>query len=72
MNASRTAVLDVRLHDRHVGTITNIVNDTNIFVMDDGYRTEKGSARRGHGCIRTSRTCFRKDSFERIWRFIRA
>ncbi|MDQ6942264.1 MAG: HipA domain-containing protein [Candidatus Eremiobacteraeota bacterium] len=43
MNASRTSVLDVWLHDRHVGTITNIVNDTNIFVMDDDYRDDPGA-----------------------------
>ncbi|HEY6235297.1 MAG TPA: HipA domain-containing protein [Candidatus Elarobacter sp.] len=40
MNASRVAVLDVRLHDRHVGTIANIVNDTNVFVMDDDFRND--------------------------------
>src|ERR1700686_1998428 len=40
MNEPRTAVLDVRLHDRHVGTNTNIVNDTNIFVLDDDYRSD--------------------------------
>ena len=40
MTASRPTVLDVWLHDRHVGTITNIVNDTNIFVMDDDYRDD--------------------------------
>lgn len=39
----RTAVLDVWLHDRHVGTITNIVNDTNIFVMDEEYRSDPGA-----------------------------
>lgn len=36
----RTTVLDVWLHARHVGTITNIVNDTNIFVMDEEYRSD--------------------------------
>jgi serine/threonine-protein kinase HipA len=41
MNASRTTVLDVQLHDRRVGTITNIVSDTNIFVMDDNYRNSE-------------------------------
>jgi serine/threonine-protein kinase HipA len=40
MNARAPAVLDVWLHDHHVGTITNIVNDTNIFVMDEAYRTD--------------------------------
>ncbi|MDP9105528.1 MAG: HipA domain-containing protein [Candidatus Eremiobacteraeota bacterium] len=40
MNAPRITVLDVLLHDRRVGTITNIVNDTNIFVMDDDYRDD--------------------------------
>ena len=38
MIASSTTALDVQLHNRHVGTITNIVGDTNVFVMDDEYR----------------------------------
>jgi serine/threonine-protein kinase HipA len=37
---TRTAVLDVWLHGHHVGSITNIVNDTNIFVMNEAYRTD--------------------------------
>jgi serine/threonine-protein kinase HipA len=40
MSASRVAVLDVTLHDHHVGTIANIVNDTNVFAMDDDFRTD--------------------------------
>ncbi|MEA2721293.1 MAG: serine/threonine-protein kinase HipA [Candidatus Eremiobacteraeota bacterium] len=40
MHTARTAVLDVWLHDYHVGTITNIVNDTNIFALDEAYRAD--------------------------------
>jgi serine/threonine-protein kinase HipA len=43
MNARVPAVLDVWLYDHHVGTITNIVNDTNIFVMDEAYRADRGA-----------------------------
>jgi serine/threonine-protein kinase HipA len=40
MSTARTAVLDVWLHDYHVGTIANIVNDINIFVLDEAYRSD--------------------------------
>jgi serine/threonine-protein kinase HipA len=32
--------LNVRLHDRHVGTITNLVSDHNVFIFDPAYLAE--------------------------------
>jgi hypothetical protein len=33
--------LDVLLHDRLVGTITNLAYDTNVFAFDEGFRTDR-------------------------------
>lgn len=43
MSSPHAAVLDVWLQDHHVGTITNVVGDTNVFVMDDDYRADPGA-----------------------------
>jgi serine/threonine-protein kinase HipA len=63
MSASRTTVLDVLLHDCHVGTITNIAGDTNIFVMDDDFRNDPGAPVLSFKAFRdatgTYRTAFR-------------
>jgi serine/threonine-protein kinase HipA len=60
MSSPHTSVLDVWLQNYHVGTITNIAGDTNIFVMDDDYRDDPGAPTISFKAFRDATGAYRK------------